>query len=104
MFRKYNHLNIDRYTHADSTKNIVDWKSTSGYITFVRGNLVPWRSKKLEVLALSIAEAEFHGMAKGLGELLWLRELVEEIGYLSRPTKRLFCDNKATIQIAQNPV
>ena len=55
-------------------------------------------------MALSSAEAEFRGMAKGLCELLWLRELMEEIGYSSRPTMRLFCDNKAAIQIAQNPV
>jgi hypothetical protein len=43
-------------------------------------------------------------MAKGLCNLLWLRELVEEIGYSSSLPMRLFCDNKAAIQIAQNPV
>ena len=43
---------------------------------FVEGNLVTWRSKKLKVVALSSAEAEFIGMAKGLCELLWLRRLL----------------------------
>jgi len=104
MFRKYNHLNIDGYTDADWAGNIIDRKSTSGYFTFVGGNLVTWRSKKQKVMALSNAEAEFRGMAKGLCELLWLRELVEEIGYSSSPLMRLFYDNKAAIQIAQNPV
>ena len=55
-------------------------------------------------MALSSAKIEFRDMANGPCELLWLRELVEEIGYSSRPTMRLFCENKATIQIAQNPV
>ena len=55
-------------------------------------------------VALSSAETEFRDMAKGLCELLWLRELVEEIGYSSRPTMRLFCENRASIQIAQNSV
>ncbi|RVX13422.1 Retrovirus-related Pol polyprotein from transposon TNT 1-94 [Vitis vinifera] len=54
--------------------NISDRKSTSGYFTFVGGNLVTWRSKKQKVVALSSAEVEFHGMAKGLCELLWLKD------------------------------
>jgi deoxyxylulose-5-phosphate synthase len=74
MFRKYNHLNIDGYTNADWAGNIVDRKSTSGYFTFVRGNLVTWRSKKRNVVALSSAEAEGRGMTKGLCELIWLKE------------------------------
>lgn len=104
MFRKNNHLNIDGYTDADWAGNITDRKSTSGYFTFVGGNLVAWRSKKQKVVALSSAEAEFCGMTKGLCELLWLRELLREIGYSPESTMRLFCDNKAAIAIAQNPV
>ncbi|RVW68506.1 Retrovirus-related Pol polyprotein from transposon RE1 [Vitis vinifera] len=53
-----------RYTDADWAGNILDRKSTSGYFTFVGGNLVTWRSKKQKVVALSSAEAEFKGMAK----------------------------------------
>ena len=43
------------------------------------GNLVTWRSKKQKVVALSSAEVEFKGMAKGLGELLWLRRLLQRL-------------------------
>ena len=59
MFRKNNHLNVDGYTNADWAGNILDRKSTSGYFTFVGGNLVTWRSKKKKVVALSSAEIEF---------------------------------------------
>ncbi|CAL8157616.1 unnamed protein product [Prunus armeniaca] len=79
-------------------------KSTSGYFTFVGGNLVTWRSKKHNVVALSSAEAEFIGMTKGICELLWLRKLLTELGYKPTSTMNLFCDNKAAIAIAQNPV
>ena len=104
MFRKNNHLSIDGYTNADWAGSITDRKSTSGYFTFVGGNLVTWRSKKQKVVAFSSAEAEFRGMAKGLCKLLWLRRLLEEIGYSSSSAMNLFCDNKAAIEIAQNPV
>ena len=66
---------------VDWARSITDRKSTSGYFTFVAGTLVTWRSKKQKVVALSSAEAEFRGMAKGLCELFWLKRLLEEIGY-----------------------
>ena len=43
-------------------------------------------------------------MAKGLCELLWLKRLLEEIECSSQDTMNLFCDNKAAIAIAHNPV
>jgi hypothetical protein len=105
MFSKHdNQLKVDGYTDADWAGNITDRKSTSGYFTFVGGNLVTWRSKKQKVVALSSAEAEFRGMSKGLCELLWLRKLLAEIGFAPTSEMDLFCDNKAAISISHNPV
>ena len=81
MFRKYGHLNVEGHFDADWAESS-DRKSTSGYFTFVGGNLITWRSKKHKVVALSSAEAEFRGISKGVCELLWLRSLLTEIGYL----------------------
>ncbi|RZB86491.1 Exocyst complex component EXO70B1 [Glycine soja] len=88
----------------DWAGSISDRKSTSGYLTFVGGNLVSWRSKKQKVVALSSVEAEFRGMTKGVRELLWLKRLVEEVICSTQDTMDLFCDNKAAIAIAHNPV
>jgi hypothetical protein len=104
MFSKNNHLRVEGYADADWAGNITDRKSTAGYFTFVGGNLVTWRSKKQNVVALSSAEAEFRGMAKGLCELLWLRRLLTEIGFAPNDEIDLFCDNKAAIDISHNPV
>ena len=104
MFPKNNHLSVEGYTNADWARNVLDRKSTSGYFTFVGGNLVTWRSKKQKVVALSSAEAEFRGMAKGFCELLWLRRLLMEIGFGASMEMNLFCDNKVAIDISKNPV
>ncbi|CAL5415338.1 unnamed protein product [Camellia sinensis] len=104
MFSKNNHLNIGGYTDADWAGNNTDRRSTSGHFTFVGGNLVTWRSKKQKVVALSSAEAEFRAMNKGLCELLWLRKLLTEFGFPPASAMELFCDNKAAISIAHNPV
>ena len=43
-------------------------------------------------------------MALGLYEALWLRLLLQDLGYLSRQPIQLFCDNKAACDIAHNPI
>ncbi|RVW47762.1 Retrovirus-related Pol polyprotein from transposon RE2 [Vitis vinifera] len=91
--------------YALSVADVVDdRRSTSGYFTFICGNLVTWKNKKQNVVARSSAEAEFRGMALGLCEALWLRLLLQDLGYLSRQPIRLFCDNKVVCDIAHNPV
>ncbi|WJZ97410.1 hypothetical protein VitviT2T_016015 [Vitis vinifera] len=102
--KNVNHQSIEVYTDADWAGAVDDRRSTSGYFTFVGGNLVTWKSKKQNVIARSSAEAEFRGMALGLCETLWLRLLLQDLGYLSRQPIRLFCDNKAACDIAHNPV
>ncbi|KAH9754441.1 hypothetical protein KPL71_015444 [Citrus sinensis] len=63
--------NIEVYIDADWAGSVSDRPSTSGYFTFVGGNLVTWRSKKQHVVARSSAEVEYRGMA--LGDKLYLK-------------------------------
>ena len=41
-------------------------------------------------------------MALGLCEALWLRILLQDLGYPSRQLIRLYCDNKAECDIVHN--
>lgn len=104
LLRKMEDLEIEGYTDADWGSNPVDYRSTAGYFTFVGGNLVTWRSKKQKVVSLSSAEAEFRGAKHGITEILWLRRLLTDLGFSPKKTSRLYCDNKAAISIAENPV
>ncbi|KAA0050394.1 putative mitochondrial protein [Cucumis melo var. makuwa] len=60
MFRKTDKKTIEACIDSDWAKSVVDRKSTSGYCTFVWGNLVTWRSKKQSV------EAEYKAMSLGI--------------------------------------
>ncbi|KAF5819855.1 putative RNA-directed DNA polymerase [Helianthus annuus] len=104
LFQPNNHLKIQAYTYADWAGDKGDRRSTSGYFTLVGGNLVTWRSKKQKVVALSSAEAEFRGIARGVAEVLWIRKLLTEIGFPQTEASTIMCDNKAAIQISENPV
>ena len=105
MFSNHNNiLEVCGFTGADWARNITDQRSTSVYFTFVGGNLVTWKSKKQKVVARSSVEAEYRDMAQGVWELLWLRNLLQDLGIKPKCVMQLYCNNKATIDISQNPV
>ncbi|KAL6339861.1 hypothetical protein AAG906_034949 [Vitis piasezkii] len=58
-------------------------RSTSGYCSFVWGNLVTWRSKKQSVVARSSAEAEYRALAQGICEGIWIKRVLSELGQTS---------------------
>lgn len=58
LFSKHGHLDIMSYTNSYFVGSKLDKKSTSGYASYVSGNLVTWRRKKQNVISLSSAEAK----------------------------------------------
>ena len=62
VFKKNETRSVKAYTDADWAGS-ENRRSTSGYFTYVWGNLVTWRSKKQNVVSRSSAEAEFRSMA-----------------------------------------
>ncbi|CAL9017404.1 unnamed protein product [Prunus brigantina] len=76
MFCKYGHTDVEGYTDADWAGSVTDRRSTSGYFTFVGG----------------------------VCELLWLRRLLRDLGFGPQKPMDMYCDNKAAIAIAHNPV
>jgi hypothetical protein len=104
LFSRHDHLKIEAYIDADWAGSIMDRRSKLGYCTFVGGNLVTWQSKKQSMVARFSAGAEFRAIAHGVCEILWLKIILKELGFDSKDSVRLYCDNKAAISIAHNPV
>ena len=100
FFKKTGQQAIEVFTDVDWAGSITDRKSTSGYCTFVWGNLITWSSKKQDVVARSSAEAEYRAMAQGVCEILWLKRILEELQLPMTLPMKLYCDNKAAISIS----
>jgi len=67
-------------------------------------SLISWKSKKQSTISRSSAEAEYNSMVSATAEVVWLIGLFAELNWkLTLPVK-LFCDSKAAIQIAANPI
>ncbi|GFS46139.1 hypothetical protein Acr_00g0100360 [Actinidia rufa] len=82
---------------ADYAGSKIDKRSTSGFCTFRGSHLISWKSKKQAVVSQSSAEAEYRAIAQGTSELLWLRSLLDELGFSVTDSSSLFCDNKSAV-------
>jgi len=104
VYESHGHMRVECYSDADWAGSKEDRRSTSGYCVFVGGNLVSWKSKKQNVVSRSSAESEYRAMAQATCEIVWLLQLLTELGIENVIPARLWCDNQATIHIASNPV
>lgn len=104
LFSKNGGSNIKGYTDADWAGDQTTRKSMSGYFTFVQGSLVTWKSKEQKIVTRSSAETELRDMVHGVCELLWTKSVINDLGIEYTKPIKIHCDNKATIQIAQNPI
>lgn len=59
-----------------------------------------WCSKKQEVIAQSIAEAEYGAV----NQALWIRKLMADLHMEQKESTQILVDNHAAISIANNPV
>ena len=71
---------------------------------FVGGNLVSWKSKKQDVVSRSRAESEYRAMAQSVCEIMWLHQLLMEVGIETPVPAKLWCDNQGALHIAYNLV
>ncbi|KAK4270798.1 hypothetical protein QN277_019568 [Acacia crassicarpa] len=104
FFGKGDSRNIELFTDADWGGSKIDRRSTTGYCTYVWGNLVTWRSKKQPVVSRSSAESEYRALSLGVCEGMWVMRLLKEIKAEQEGPIKVWCDNMSTIRIANNPI
>ncbi|XP_031255632.1 uncharacterized protein LOC116113620 [Pistacia vera] len=79
-------------------------KSLIGFCIKIGGSLISWKTKRQSTISLSSAEAEYRAMAKTTCEIVWILGLVKDLGIKTGKPVTLYCNNKAAIYIAANPV
>ncbi|XP_070037202.1 secreted RxLR effector protein 161-like [Nicotiana tomentosiformis] len=73
-YPKGSNFNIVGYVDTDYAGFLVDKKSISGMAYFLGSCLVSWATKKQNLVALSIAEAEYIVVASCCAQLLWIKQ------------------------------
>ncbi|KAL5553896.1 hypothetical protein UlMin_041297 [Ulmus minor] len=104
LFRKCENREIEIYTDASWAGELTERRSTTGYCSYVWGNLVTWRSKKQPVVSRSSEELEYRALTLGICEGMWLQRLLRELRIEAKSVVRMFCDSQATIDISKNQI
>ena len=104
LFKKSEKCEVEIYTDASWAGELTDRWSTTGYCSYVWGNLITWRSKKQAVVSRSSAESEYRALALGICEGMWIQRLLRELKVETRDSIKMFSDSQAAISIAKNPV
>ena len=96
LYSNHGHNRLECFTYADWVGSKEDRRSTLGYCVFV-GGLVSWKSKKHSVVSQSSAESEYRAMTQPACEIMWLHQLLAEVGIKTSVSTKLWCDNQAAL-------
>ncbi|RDY00692.1 Aldehyde dehydrogenase family 2 member B4, mitochondrial, partial [Mucuna pruriens] len=92
------------YVDSDWVGNLDEMKSITGYSFTLGSGMFCWNSKKQEIVAQSIAEAEYVAAAAAVNQTIWLMKILLDSGVKQLEATTLYCDSKSAIAIAENPV
>ena len=86
-------------SHADSD----DLRTTCGYIVYLNGGPISWRTLLHPGSCQSPTQSEYVGMFYAVSEVLSLRNQMDELGYGDSEPTFVHEDNEGSIKIANNP-
>ena len=91
------------FVNADWANELSNRSSTSGFIYKLARAMISWSSKKQLSITLSSTEVEYITRAHTAKEVIWLRQLLAELGIPDHNPTTLHMDNQSTMAIAKNP-
>ncbi|XXG64806.1 hypothetical protein AAC387_Pa05g2660 [Persea americana] len=94
-------IKLHGYVDSDLAGNLDRSRSTTGYVFTLGSAAVSWKSQLQDVVALSTTEAEYVAATEASKEMIWLQELMEELGK-KQESSRLYSDSKSAIHLAKN--
>lgn len=76
-------------------------QAISGF-AFLIGGAVSWSSKRQDIVAQSTFEAEYVALSHAFKEVLWLRNLLQEVWQMPMDPTTLYSDNQSAIALAKD--
>lgn len=94
---------LHAYCDVDYVGDLDDRKSRSWFVITLNGGPIAWRSRKQGCTAASTTEAEYVAAHLASQEIVWMRQLLFDLGYLQVAPTFLRSDNQAAIRLMRNP-
>lgn len=97
-------LRLEGYVDSSYGSDKLDRRSVTGYVFLLNGSPISWASKRQSTIALSTTEAEYYAAVHASREAVWLRRLLEDLGYPQSEPTILHEDSQGCIAMTKNPV
>ncbi|XP_057744806.1 uncharacterized mitochondrial protein AtMg00810-like [Arachis stenosperma] len=104
LFHPSTNLRIFGFADADWSSDVGDRRSASSYCIFLGTNLVAWSKRKQHVVSHFSTESEYRSVAAATTEIIWLQNLLSELGFQHFGVSTIYCDNASAFQLSVNPV
>jgi lysophospholipid acyltransferase (LPLAT)-like uncharacterized protein len=78
-------------------------RSTAGFMLMFNGAVIHWWSRTLKVIALSSQDAEYMALSDSSREVIFVRQLLEALGFRVSGSTDLHCDNNGAMALANKP-
>ncbi|PKI56466.1 hypothetical protein CRG98_023104 [Punica granatum] len=101
-FCKSDQFKLHGYIDSDWAGSIDD--ISSGYCLSFGSTCFSWSSKKQDIVAQSIAEAKLIAATTAANQAVWLRKLMNDLGFGVEEATTSYVDNQAAIAVSQNLV
>ncbi|GKA24339.1 retrotransposon protein, putative, ty1-copia subclass [Tanacetum coccineum] len=98
-------LRVDCYCDFGFETDRDDIKSQTRYVFVLNGGMTNWKSSKQSTTSMSATETEYIATLEAAMEAVWIRNFIAGLGIvptINKPIK-MFCDNSATLLIANEP-
>jgi ribonuclease HI len=89
---------ITAYVDASYAEELDTRKSTTGKIVFWGDNVISYKSKTQPIVTQSSFEAELMAISSVAQDILWLRNVLEELGYEQTKPSIVYTDSQSVIK------
>lgn len=96
-------LTLVAYADADYAGDVETRRSTTGYIFNLSGGPISWCSQRQKSVSVSTTEAEYVAASTAARELVWLRQLLNDLECQCEERSVLYIDNQSAIRLIKNP-
>ncbi|GKV19456.1 hypothetical protein SLEP1_g29717 [Rubroshorea leprosula] len=104
LLRPQTSLSLHGFSDADWAGDKDTSISTTGYVMYLGSSPVSWKATKQRVVARSSTEAEYKALAAASSEMVWILNLLHELGIHPSTPPALYCDNIGATYLSSNPV
>ena len=101
MAMKLTRGHIEGFSDSDWAGCVDTRRSTSGFVWIMSGGAICWRSKLQAIVALLSTEAEYVGATPAIQEVVWLRDLLQELGVADASPSLLNMDNCGAVSLTR---